>query len=598
VNKTIPEVFLETVGKYPNKPALLYKKEGVYFPITYKELSEKVKIFSGCLSVFGVVKGDKVAILSENRPEWVISDLSIMAIGGIVVPLHTTFNPKAIFGILNHSEAKVLIVSNGDFLNKVLLEQKNLKNLKKIVFLENLTVAQKDILGDKVVSWQTIFLQRQKFSAQGGPASGWEKISLDPDDCCSIIYTSGTTGEPKGVMLSHRNFLSNVEADNEAVPITENDIFLSFLPLSHVFERLVGYYLPIFRGATIAYAENVKQLPFNLQEVGPTIMIAVPRVFEKFYDAIWDKINSSSDFIKNIFKWALKQKKNTLAYGLADFIVFKKIRNSFGRRLRFTVSAGASLNENIFRFFSKIGILILEGYGLTETSPTVSVNRLRDFKFGTVGKIISGVEVKIDDDKEILVKGPNIFKGYFKNEDGTRLCFNKEGWFCTGDLGFIDKQGFLTIIGRTKEMIITSGGKNIWPERVENLLNNDRFISQSVIIGNKRKFISALIVPDWQEIEIYFKENNLVLQEHDKLIKSPILLEIFQKRIDEKINPELHEFEKVKKFKLLPQEFSQEQDELTATLKLRRHIIENRHHKIIESMYIKSIEKSGKIRDN
>jgi long-chain acyl-CoA synthetase len=256
-----------------------------------------------------------------------------------------------------------------------------------------------------------------------------------------------------------------------------------------------------------------------------------------------------------------------------------------GGKLRITISGGASLNENIGRFFSKIGVLILEGYGLTETSPVISANQESDFKFGTVGKVVPGVKVKITEAKEILVKGPNVFQGYLKNKEETKSNFDKEGWFHTGDLGFIDRQGFLTVIGRAKEMIITSGGKNIWPERVENLLNNDRFISQAIIIGNNKKFISALIVPDWQEIEIYLKENNLPLQEHDKLIKGNILLDIFQNRIDEKINPKLHEFERIKKFKLLPQEFSQEQDELTATLKLRRHIIENHCKKSIESMY-------------
>lgn len=576
--KSIPEIFFETAKKYPNKQALLYKKEGVYFPITYKELSKKITIFSRKLQDLGVGKGDKVAILSENRPEWVISDISIMATGAIVVPLHTTFNPKAVGGVLNHCQAKILIVSNSNLLNKVLLGQKYLKHLKKIIFLENLTAAQKETLSNKVLSWKAIFSQNQN--------SEPEKIFLDPDDCCSIIYTSGTTGKPKGVILTHRNFLSNVEAVNEVVPVKENDVFLSFLPLSHVLERLTGYYMPICYGATIAYAESIKQLSVNLREVKPTIMISVPRIFEKFHDAIWDKINSSSSFKKKVFKWALRQKSNSLRYKVADFFVFKKIRQQLGGKLRLTISGGASLNENIGRFFLKMGILILEGYGLTETSPVISANQEHSFKFGTVGKIVPGVKVKITDDKEILVKGPNVFQGYLKNKVETKSSFDKEGWFYTGDLGFIDKQGFLTVIGRLKEMIATSGGKNVWPERVENLLNNDRFISQSIIIGDKRKFVSALIVPDWKEIEIYLKENNLPLQEHDKLIKSPELFAIFQERINTKINPNLNEFEKIKSFKLLPQEFSQEQDELTPTLKLRRHIIENHYKRSIEAMYL------------
>lgn len=575
--KAIPEVFFETAKKHPNKPAFLYKKEGVYFPITYKEAVNQVRIFASALQKFGIDKGDKIAILSENRPEWAISDLAIMSVGAIVVPLHATFSPKAICNILNHSQAKIVIVSNGDFLNKVLLGQKDLKSLEKIIFLEKLTAVQKESLTKKVFGWKALFALHQ--------SDTYEKIFLDPDEVCSIIYTSGTTGKPKGVLLTHRNFLSNVEAVNDVITVKENDVFLSFLPLSHVLERTTGYYMPISFGATVAYAENTKQLPFNLKEVKPTILISVPRIFEKFHDAIWDKINSSSPFNQKIFKWALKQKKDNFRYKLADFLVFKKIKSSMGGRLRLTISGGASLSENLGRFFLKTGILILEGYGLTETSPVISANQENSFKFGTVGKVIPGVKVKITDKKEILVKGPNVSQGYLKNKEETKAVFDKDGWFHTGDMGFIDREGFLTIIGREKEMIVTSGGKNVWPEKIENLLNTDRFISQSIIIGNKRKFVSALIIPDWKEVEVYMKENNLPLHDHEKLVKSPTLLAVFQERIDTKINPNLCEFEKIKKFKLLPQEFSQEQDELTPTLKLRRHIIESHYKKTIESIY-------------
>ena len=256
-----------------------------------------------------------------------------------------------------------------------------------------------------------------------------------------------------------------------------------------------------------------------------------------------------------------------------------------GGRLRLAVSGGASLNEKIGRFFLKTGITILEGYGLTETSPVIAVNRENDFKFGAVGKLIPGVKVKISEEKEILVKGPNVFSGYFDNKKQTKECFDKEGWFRTGDLGFLDKQGYLTVIGRAKEMIVTSGGKNVWPEKIENLLNDDKFVAQSMVIGDQRKFISALIVPDWREVEIYFKKQKLPLKEHGGLIKDPALLEVFQKRMDEKINPNLNDFEKIKRFRLIPQEFSQDQDELTPTLKLRRHIVEKHYGKAIELMY-------------
>ena len=575
--KAIPEIFFETVKRNPNKTALLYKKEGVYFPVKYKELAKKVKIFSSALQKLGVLPDDRVALLSENRPEWVISDLAIMAAGAITVSLHTTFSPKAICTVLNHSQAKILIVSNSDFLNRVLLGQKELKHLKKIIVIEKLTSVQKETLSGKVLDWKALFSLHQN--------DEYEKVFLDPDEVCSIIYTSGTTGKPKGVLLSHRNFLSNVEAVNEVVPVKESDVFLSFLPLSHVLERMAGYYMPLAFGATIAYAESAKQLAINLKEIKPTIMISVPRIFEKFHDAIWDKINKSSKFKINLFKWALRQKKDSFAYKIADFIVFKKIRSQMGGKLRLTVSGGASLNENIGRFFLKIGVLILEGYGLTETSPVISANREDDLKFGTVGKIIPGVKIKINPAKEILVKGPNVTQGYFKNPKETKKAFDKEGWFRTGDLGFVDRQGFLTVIGRGKEMLVTSGGKNVWPESIENLLNNDKYISQSMVLGNCQKFISALLVPDWQEVKIYMKENNLSMEEPEKLAKNPAVLEVFQQRLDVKINSNLSEYEKVKKFRLVLQEFSQEQDELTPTLKLRRHIIEKHYKKTIEGMY-------------
>ncbi|KKP31829.1 MAG: hypothetical protein A2312_01100 [Candidatus Staskawiczbacteria bacterium RIFOXYB2_FULL_32_9] len=578
--QTIPEKFFESVNKNSEKIALLYKKEGVYFPIKYKELLEKVENFSFVLlDNFKIKKQDKVAILSENRPEWIISDLAIMCVGAVVVPLHTTLNSEAIFNVLEHSETKILIVSNLDLLNKILLNKSRLRYLENIIILDNLSAIKKANLGVKVFYWQNLFLQNK--------LGNFHKVVIDCQDSCSIIYTSGTTGEPKGVVLSHKNFLSNVESINLAIPVKTEDVFLSFLPLSHALERTSGQFVPILFGATIAYAESPKTIAKNLKEIKPTILIAVPKIFEKFHDVIWDKINKSSNFKKNLFKWALKQHKNTLKYKIADFLVFRKIRNYLGGKLRITISGGAKLNENLVKFFSKIGILILEGYGLTETSPVISVIRKEDMEnFGKigVGRALKDVQIKIAKDKEILIKGPNVFSGYYKNIEESKKCFDKDGWFCTGDLGFIDKDNFLTVIGRRKEMIVSSGGKNIWPEPIENLLNNDKFISQAMVFGNGQNFVSALICPDWQEVESFLKESNLQLQNHHNLSRDADILKIFQKRIDEKINPNFSDYEKIKKFVLLPEEFSQEKGELTPTLKLRRHVILHNYEKIIKNM--------------
>ncbi|MCX6764973.1 MAG: AMP-binding protein, partial [Candidatus Nealsonbacteria bacterium] len=303
-----------------------------------------------------------------------------------------------------------------------MLGQNDLEHLEKIIFIEDMTAVQKETLTKgKIFGWKSIFLRNN--------GNNYEKVFLDSDDVSSVIYTSGTTGMPKGVLLTHRNFLSNVEAVNYAVPVKASDVFLSFLPLSHVLERTAGYYIPLLLGATIAYAENIKQLTSNLRQVRPTILISVPRVFEKFHDKIWDSINKGSSFQKKMFKWALKQKKGSMRYWFADLLVFSKIRQKMGGRLRLTISGGASLNEKVARFFLKIGFVVIEGYGLTETSPVVSSNREKDLKVGTVVKPIFGTKVKISNEKEILVKGMGVFEKYLKNEEETNKCFDEDGWF-------------------------------------------------------------------------------------------------------------------------------------------------------------------------
>lgn len=568
-NLIIPERFFETAKRFGNNTALLYKKEGVWFPIKYIELAEKVKNFAYILQDnFNVKKNDKVAILSENRPEWLISDLAIMAIGAVTIPLHTTLNAEALFNVLEHSDCVTLIVSNGNLLNKILLNRERLRILKHIIIIDNLPAIEKAGLSAKVNNWDNLIAQNK--------SSRFRKVDVTENDVCTIIYTSGTTGEPKGVVLTHKNILSNVESVQAVIPAKADDIFLSFLPLSHALERTTGQFIPILHGSTIAYAENAKNLPKNLHEIKPSILIAVPKIFEKFHDKIWDNVNKADGIKKKIFLWALQQEKNTFGYKLADKLVFKKIRNNLGGNLRIAISGGAKLNENLVKFFAKIGVLILEGYGLTETSPVVCVLTEKDMnEFGKigVGRELPEVKIKINHDKEILVKGPNVFAGYYNNKEATKKCFDKDGWFYTGDLGFLDHNKFLTIIGRNKEMIVLSGGKNVWPEPIENLLNNDKFISQSMVIGDNQNYITAILCPDWQEVENYLKQKNVPMQSHQALVKDENVLKIFEQRIEDKINPNLSDFEKIKKIILLAEEFSQEKGELTPTLKLRRHII-------------------------
>ncbi len=577
MKKTLPQIFYNTAERFPSKTAFQYKEEGIYYSLSYQEAKDIIEGFAKGLQSLGVKKGDKIALLSENRPEWAFTDLGSMRAGAVLVPFHTTLNPKAIRNLLNHSEAKILVVSNSELLNKVLIFQKEIETLEKIIFLEELDSESKNISKKDIIEWEDLLKESEKRELQ--------KVESDPEEICTIIYTSGTMGEPKGVMLSHNNFISDAEAVTEVISISEKDTFLSFLPLSHVLERLAGYYTAIMYGSTIAYAESIKTLAENLKEIKPTILISVPRVFEKFYDKVWDKIEDSSKMKREMFLWALKQNGKSIKNKIADQLVFSKIRKQLGGRLRFAVSGGASLNKRIAKFFQKeVGIDILEGYGLTETSPVVSVNRMENIKLGTVGQTLSGVEAKISPEKEILVRGPNVMKGYYKNKELTDKAIDKEGWFHTDDLGFIDQEGFLTVIGRKKELIVTSGGKNVWPEEVEKELNHDSFISQSMVLGHKRNFISALIIPDWQEVKEYLLEHNFPVKDPDVMVEDENVVSLFEERI-KKVNEHLSHPEKVKKFKLLDEEFSQKKEELTPTFKLRRHIIERHYTREINEMY-------------
>jgi long-chain acyl-CoA synthetase len=576
IQKTIPENFFLAAEKHGKKKALKYKRGDVYYSISFKKLVSRIKIAAKSFRALGIKPGDRVAILSSNRPEWVITDMAVMSCGGVTVPIHTNLSPKIISHVLNHSEAEIVVVSDLNLLIKIFVFQKKLKSLKKIIFLGDIDRDSKSISAVDILDWQ-------KFIELG---KDYEFIleKTNPEDVCSIIYTSGTTGLPKGVQLTHLNFLSNVSAISKAVYSGPGDTFLSFLPLSHVLERTAGYYTAILFGSCIVYAKSHKELPQALKEAKPTILISVPRIFEKTFDAIWDRVNQSKGFSHRIFLWALKQDSCGWNHFIADFLVFKKIRKKMGGHLRFAVSGGASLDAKIAKFFLKIGIVILEGYGLTETAPMVSVNSENDYKFGTVGKIADGVQVKISEDKEILVKGPNVMVGYYKDEKETSLAIDEDGWLHTGDIGFVDLEGRMTITGRKKEMIVTSGGKNVWPAVIEHELNWDRFVSQSMVIGNRRKFISALIAPDWSEVDAWRKEQSLSLVTPEELLENPKIRELFQARL-EKINLALADHEKIRNFCLLVDDFSQDKDEITPTLKLRRHIIESHYQKEIEEMY-------------
>lgn len=574
--KTIFQKFNETADKFSGKTALQFKFQGAFIGVSYGELRDRVNILAKALNSFGIGKNDKVAILSDNRTEWVRTDLAALSLGAVTVPIHTTLSPKLIAHILNDSHAKVLLVSSQEYFDKVRQVIDEIIGLELIIYID-LDHRENFPQGKKILSLEEMMNIGKDIK---------QEINADvkADDLASIIYTSGTTALPKGVMLTHNNFVFNATASATVLSVTEKDSFLSFLPMSHVLERTAGYYTPLLVGGKISFAESVKTLKDDLKKVKPTILVAVPRIFEKVHSGIWDKIKAGGDRKMKIFTWALKQEPGSFKYKIADALVFKKIRATFGGHLRFAVSGGASLNHKIARFFDRMNINIVEGYGLTETSPVISVNRLDNIKFGTVGQHLPGVEVMIAKDKEILTRGPHIMKGYFNNEDLTREVIDEDGWLHTGDLGFITSEGFLVIIGRKKEMLALSNGKIAWPEQLELLLNNDRFISQSMVYGNKKSYLTALIIPDWSEVTLNLESLGLQSKEPEEFVKDEKLIKIFNDRID-KINDQLADWEKIRKFVILPSEFSQDKDELTPTLKLRRSKIAENYQKQLESLY-------------
>lgn len=589
--ETISQLFLNTVKSYPKDDLMLFKREKQYVPISTEEFASKVRYFTLGLKDLGYNPGDKLVLLSENRPEWTMVDLSALCLGGVTVPIYTSLVPDQIKYIIDDSDAKVVIYSGQELGQKVETIKNELTKVAHYITFES-EVPEGVLTYDQV-------LERGKKIDQENPEL-FEKTALEvkPDDIASIIYTSGTTGIPKGVVLSHSNFVSNIKTTASIIEFSDKDTVLSFLPLSHVLERMVTFTY-LYKGCSIGYAESLDTVAENMLELKPHIMVSVPRVFEKIYSKVIDNVLSSSSLKRKIFFWATKVgkeygRKKILGQSIPGFLqfkrnlahklVFSKILEKTGGRVRFFVSGGAPLSKDIAEFFYAVGLVVLEGYGLTETSPVIAVNTFENLRFGTVGKIIPGVEVKIAEDGEILSKGPNIMKGYYKKEDETREVF-EGGWFHTGDIGYLDEDGFLVITDRKKDLIVTAGGKNIAPQLIENLLKINAHISSAVVLGDKRKFISALIVPNFEKLEEYAKFNNIPYENLEDLVKNEKIIKFMEAEVN-RATPGLSSYEEVKKIALLDREFEIEKGEITPTMKVKRNIIEEKYKALIDSLYI------------
>jgi len=587
---TLPELLLNTLKSYPKDEFMLVKKEGRYMPISMAEFGDKVKHLSLGLMDLGLVKGDKLIILAENSPEWVMTDFACLCLGGITVPIYTTLVPEQVKYIINDSDAKFVVFSNKEQWAKIEAVKADLPQVRH--FISPAPEAPQGCLTfDRVI-------ERGAKIAQAQPELFVETArAIKPNDEASIIYTSGTTGLPKGVLLTHGNFVSNLTTVSTIIEFTEKDTVLSFLPLSHVLERMVTFTYA-YKGCTIAYAESLDTVAQNLLEVRPQIMVSVPRVFEKIYVKVMDNVLTSSGLKRKIFFWAVKVGK---AYGrkklakqpigrglqfkrnLAHKLVFSKVIEKTGGRVRFFVSGGAPLSGDIAEFFYALGLVILEGYGLTETSPVISVNTFEKLKFGTVGWPIPGVEVKIAADGEILTRGPHIMKGYYKKPAETRDVFDGD-WFKTGDIGRFDEEGYLAITDRKKDLIVTAGGKNVAPQPIENILKTNAYISNAMVMGDRRRFVSALIVPNFEKMEEYAKSNNVSFASRAELVKNGQIVNFLKSEID-RATPNLAPYERIKKIAVLDREFEIEKGEITPTLKVKRNIVEKKYKDLIDSLY-------------
>ncbi len=572
---SLADLFYTSAERYANNEALKYKVGHHYEQLSYFALKNEVIKLALSLKKMGIKKGDKVILFTENRPEWVITDLALITIGAVNVPVHSVLSSVQFEQIVHEIKPRALFFSGHELGTKLLDIAKTISNIPLLISFEKLESS-----GFKHLKYFKELIDETEVKSKDEAELIKGTFKLSPDDIATIIYTSGTTGHFKGVKLSHGNFIFEVLAVLDCVWVYPEDRFFSILPLSHVFERTVGYYIPLYAGASIGYSTDLANVSQEIKEREPTIVIAVPRLFEKIYEKILTKVNKNL-VKKLIFEFSFNLKKDGRYKRLEKFcekMVFAKIRAEFGGQIRFFVSGGAALPPKLGRFFNQVGLTILEGYGLTETGPVVSCNRLEDYSFGTVGPLLKDVQAKIDPSGEVLVKGPNVTSGYINAHDN-RSSFTKDGWFKTGDYGFFDKKGFLTLTGRKKDLIVLSTGKKVSPPLIEEQLESSLYIEQAFVFGDARKHIAAIIVPNKELLQEKFNFTGSQRLVRDEGIHQFLAQEM------KNLLKNYASYEKVHKFIIQPEPFSIENGELTPKLSLRRHVIYERNLEEIEKIY-------------
>jgi long-chain acyl-CoA synthetase len=590
--RTLNDVFLAVVERQHDK-VMLQRLGDEWVPISSRTLRERVMAVSGVLRRWGVSKGDRVAILSENRPEWTIADFASLLIGAVTVPIYATLTAEQTAYMLRDSCARVVFLSGET-------------QLQKVLSIRGQTALERLVVMDTVDTADAVRMAEMESDGRANHHAGLEDQALEataravsPDDLATIIYTSGTTGTPKGVMLTHDNMASNLNCSLAEFPVRLGDVSISFLPLSHVTARHVDFAL-LYRGVTLVHLALVTQLPRALLEVKPTFFVAVPRVYEKIHFQTEQKAQGFPN--STFYNWALSvgkenqaevlagQKPTSKAWRLADRLLYSKVRAGLGGRIEVFISGGAPLGRELAEWYAAIGIRIHEGYGLTETSPVIAVNTPQTHKIGTVGKPLTNLEVRIAEDGEVLVRGPSVFKQYWNKPIETQDAF-VDGWFKTGDIGNLDAEGFLSITDRKKDLIKTSGGKFIAPQPIENSLKHNALIAEAVVLGEKRKFPSVLIAPNFPVLEDWARSHELPFASRQELVARPEVRALYEGIVDE-LNRNLARFEKLKRVLLVADEFSAENGTLTASMKLRRRVAAERYRKQIEEMY-EQAEKAG-----
>jgi long-chain acyl-CoA synthetase len=594
---TIPRLFWRRVAEWRDQTAMREKKFGLWKDVTWRTYGEKAKYTGLGLIALGLGKGDRVAIISENNPEWLYSDMGTLAAGGISAGIYPTDSPNQVKYVLNHSGARFYIADDEEQLDKVLAVRNNIPHLQKIIIMD--MEGLRHFSDSMVMSFDELLALGKDLDDKHSELFKERLQESQPEDLAILIYTSGTTGPPKGAMISHKNVLNTMEMQDEINPGYEDDEILSFLPLCHIAQRMVSVFNPLLTGYTINFVEELDTVPENMREVSPTFFFAVPRIWEKFYSALVLTMKDATRLEKQAYKWAtgIGQKCSDYRlngfkppfylrglFKLANWTVLRNLKKVIGLdRARYCLSGAAPISPELLKFYHALGVDIREVYGQTENCGPTSIHYENDVKFGTVGKPLPGAQIRIAEDGEILLKGPHIFMGYYNDPEKTRETIVGD-WLHTGDVGQIDEDGHLIITDRKKDIIITAGGKNITPSEIENQLKFSPYINDAVVIGDGRKYLTALIMIDDENVMKYAQDNRIPFTTYASLTKAKGVIQLIQKEVD-KVSKEFARVETIKKFRLIDIQLTTDDEEITPTMKLKRKFVNEKFKEVIEEMY-------------